>query len=147
MIYCDSKRTPAATRIQFGMARTKTLTAITHWVREKGREGATCDLRELTPGLIAELLLEINASAGREKSNSKLYYPDAFVANTTRTGSKRSQITLIPESVRLEYHSLMLSVPLVLTWRMTRSNIRVPCGPHLLKLAITVTITGRSITS
>jgi hypothetical protein len=29
----NSKRTPAATRIQFGMARTKTMKAIAHWVR------------------------------------------------------------------------------------------------------------------
>lgn len=85
----NSKRTPTNTRIQFGMARTKTLKAITHWVHKKSREGATCDLRELTPELIAELIMEINASAGKEKPDSKLYYPDTFVANDYKNWIKK----------------------------------------------------------
>ena len=47
MADCNSKRTPATTRVQFGMARTKTLKAIAHWVRKKSRKRVTCDLREL----------------------------------------------------------------------------------------------------
>jgi hypothetical protein len=85
----NSKRTPANTRIQFGMARTKALKAITHWVRKKSREGTTCDLRELTPELITELISEINAIVGKEKSDSKLYYPDAFVANDYKNWIKK----------------------------------------------------------
>lgn len=38
----NSKRTAVATRVQFGMARTKTLNAITHWVQKKIREGSDC---------------------------------------------------------------------------------------------------------
>ena len=35
----NSKRTPINTRVQMGLARTKALKAITHWVRKKLREG------------------------------------------------------------------------------------------------------------
>ena len=48
----NSKRTPVAICVQFGMARTKTLKAITHWVRKKIREGSDCDLQEFIPVLI-----------------------------------------------------------------------------------------------
>ena len=85
----NSKRTPAATRIQFGMARTKVLKAILHWVRKKNREGAECDLRELNPGVITELIAEINDTSRREKSDSKLYYPDAFMANDYKNWIKK----------------------------------------------------------
>jgi hypothetical protein len=85
----NSKRTPPATRVQFGMARTKALKAITHWVRKKIREGSPCDLRELTPVLISELILEINANVGKKESDSKLYYPDAFVANDYKNWIKK----------------------------------------------------------
>jgi hypothetical protein len=85
----NSKTTPAATHIQFGMARTKTLKAITHWVRKKSREGATCDLRKLTPELIAELISLIKAITGKERLDSKLYYPDAFVANDYKNWIKK----------------------------------------------------------
>jgi hypothetical protein len=85
----NSKRTPANTRIQFGMARTKTMKAIAHWVRKKSREGLTCDLRELTPAFIAELILELNAESGKDKTDSKLYYPDAFVPNDYKNWIKK----------------------------------------------------------
>jgi hypothetical protein len=65
-----------------GLARTKSLKAITHWVRKKTCEGSPCDLRELTQPLIAELLIgEINAKVAKKDSDTKLYYPDAFTAN------------------------------------------------------------------
>ena len=85
----NSKRTPAATRIQMGMARTKTLKAITHWVHKKNRIGAGCDLRELTPGVIIELIAEITVMNKKEKGDSKLYYPDAFVANDYKNWIKK----------------------------------------------------------
>jgi hypothetical protein len=85
----NSKRTPAATRIQFGMVRTKTLKAITHWARKKNREGAECDLRELTPGVITEHIAEINDMNKKEKGDSKLYYPDVFVANAYKNWIKK----------------------------------------------------------
>ncbi len=83
------KRTPATTRIQFGMARTKTMKAIAHWVRKKSRKGITCDLRELTPAFIAKLILEFNAESGKDKADSKLYYPDAFVSNDYKNWIKK----------------------------------------------------------
>jgi hypothetical protein len=70
----NSKRTPANTRIQFGMARTKALKAIVYWIRKKSREGVTCDLRELTPAFITELILELNAEAGKDKADLKQQY-------------------------------------------------------------------------
>ena len=76
----NSKRTPVNTRVQMGLARTKALKAITHWVRKKLREGVECDLHELTPMLISELIREINAKAGKKDADSKLYFPDLFVA-------------------------------------------------------------------
>ena len=115
------KRTPVATCIQFGMARTKTIKAITHWVCKKNREGAECDLRELTPGVITELVAKINAMNKKEKGDSKLYYPDAFVAN--------------------DYKNWIKKVMNYLDSRMGKA------GRHPLKLASTVTTTGRVITS
>ena len=89
MADCNSKRTPAATRIQFGMARTKTLKAITHWVRKKNREGAECDLHEFTPGVITELIAEINDINKRDKGDLKFDYPEAFVANDYKNWIKK----------------------------------------------------------
>ena len=37
------KRTPTNTRIQMGLARTKKLKAVKHWITKKFREGAPCD--------------------------------------------------------------------------------------------------------
>ena len=77
----NSNRTPNNTRVQMGLARTKALKAITHWVRKKLREGVDCDLRELNQPLIHELIREINEKASKKDSDSKLYYPDAFTAS------------------------------------------------------------------
>ena len=85
----NAKRTPAHTRIQFGMARTKALKAIVHWVRKKSREGIYCDLRELTPVFISELILELNAETGRDKVDLKLYYPNVFTANDYKNWIKK----------------------------------------------------------
>jgi hypothetical protein len=68
----NSKRSPAHHRVNMGLARTKSLKAITHWVRKKIREGSPCELRELTPKLIAQLIGEINAKALKKDSDSKL---------------------------------------------------------------------------
>ena len=67
------KQTPANTRIQFGLARTKNLKAMTHWVRKKAREGLTCDHCGLTPELISVLIMEINANIGKKEFDLKLY--------------------------------------------------------------------------
>ena len=76
----NSTRTPVASRVQMGLQRTKTLKAITHWVRKRICEGAECDLCLLNQNLIAELIMEINAAAGKKNADPKLYYPDAFSA-------------------------------------------------------------------
>ena len=77
----NSKCAPAAQRVQMGLARTKLLKAITHWVRKKLREGIDCDLHELYLALIAQLITEINATASRRDANSTLYSPESFVAS------------------------------------------------------------------
>ena len=85
----NSKRTPVASRVQMGLQRTKTLKAITHWVCKRIREGAECDLRLLNQNLIAELIMEINAAAGKKDADSKLYYPDAFSATDYKNWIKK----------------------------------------------------------
>jgi hypothetical protein len=85
----NSKRSPANLRVNMGLARTKSLKAITHWVRKKLREGSPCDLHELTPPLIAELIGEINAKAAKKDSDTKLYYPDTFTANDYKNWIKK----------------------------------------------------------
>ena len=52
----NAKRNPAAQRVQFGLKRTKYLKAVCHWVRKNAREGTNCDVRELTPLLISDLI-------------------------------------------------------------------------------------------
>ncbi len=86
MADCKSKWSPANTRVQFGLVRTKNLKAIAHWVRKKAREGITCDLRELTPELIPTLITEINANIGKKESDSKLYCLDALWQMIPKTG-------------------------------------------------------------
>jgi hypothetical protein len=74
----NSKCTPTAMHdVQMGL-QTKTLKAITHWVRKKNREGALCDLQEPNQTLNSELIMEINSSAGKRDADSKLHYPDPF---------------------------------------------------------------------
>jgi hypothetical protein len=85
----NSKRTPNNTRVQMGLARTKALKAITHWVRKKLREGIDCNLHELNQPLIHELIREINETAGKKDSDSKLYYPDAFTASDYKNWIKK----------------------------------------------------------
>ena len=85
----NSKRTPTAMRVQMGLQRTKTLKAITHWVRKRNREGVTCNLQELNQPLIAELIMEINSITGKRDSDSKLYYPDAFTATDYKNWIKK----------------------------------------------------------
>ena len=43
----NSKRSPPTHRVNMGLARTKSLKVITHWVRKKIHEGSPCDLRSL----------------------------------------------------------------------------------------------------
>lgn len=85
----NSKRSPPNTRVQMGLARTKALKAITHWVRKKLREGVDCDLHELSQPLIHELIREINEKASKKDSDSKLYYPDAFTPNDYKNWIKK----------------------------------------------------------
>jgi hypothetical protein len=85
----NSKRTPNNTRVQMGLARTKALKAITHWVRKKLREGVDCDLQELNQELIGDLIREINEKSGKKDADSKLYYPDPFSATDYKNWIKK----------------------------------------------------------
>ena len=40
----NSERSPAVQRVQMGLARTKSLKAVTHWARKKLHDGAHCRL-------------------------------------------------------------------------------------------------------
>jgi hypothetical protein len=85
----NAKRTPANLRVNMGLARTKSLKAVTHWVRKKIREGSACDLSELTPPVIAALINEVNVKAAKKDSDTKLYYPDAFSATEYKNWVKK----------------------------------------------------------
>jgi hypothetical protein len=85
----NSKRTPINTRVQMGLARTKALKAITHWVRKKLREGSDCNPLELNPAMIADLINEMNAAKGKKDADAKLYYPDSFTSNDYRNWIKK----------------------------------------------------------
>jgi hypothetical protein len=43
----------------------------------------------LTPAFIAELILEMNAEARKDKADLKLYHPDAFVSNDYKNWIKK----------------------------------------------------------
>jgi hypothetical protein len=85
----NSKRSPPNLRVNMGLARTKALKAITHWMRKKIQESAPCELRELTPALIAELIGKIHAKSAKKDADSKLYYPDVFVATDYKNWIKK----------------------------------------------------------
>ncbi len=83
------KLTPVPNRVEMGLARTKTLKAITHWVRKKLREGVDCDLHKLTPPAILELINKLNASKGKKDYGSKLDYPDSFTSTDYKNWIKK----------------------------------------------------------
>lgn len=71
----NSKRSPAATRVLMGLARTKKLKAVKFWVNKKLREDAPCDLTELNDAKIAQLIREMSLVKEGKESDSKLYFP------------------------------------------------------------------------
>ena len=85
----NSKRTPNAQRVQFGLKRTKYLKAVCYWARKNVREGMMSDVRELTPALIAELIQAMSTKAAKKDSDAKLYYPEAFVATDYKNWIKK----------------------------------------------------------
>lgn len=85
----NSKRTPVAQRVQFGLKRTKYFKAVCHWVRKNVREGIPCNVCELTPLLIADLIQEMTTLAAKKEGDSKLYYPEAFVATDYKNWIKK----------------------------------------------------------
>lgn len=85
----NSKRNPVAQRVQFGLKRTKYFKAVCYWVKKNVREGIECDVRELTPALIADLIQEMTTKAAKKDADSKLYYPEAFVATDYKNWIKK----------------------------------------------------------
>ena len=86
----NSKRSPAPTRVQMGLARTKKLKAVRFWVVKKLRENSPLDLSELDDAAVSRLIREMAvAKAGVKDSDSKLYYPEAFVANDYKNWIKK----------------------------------------------------------
>ena len=86
----NSKHTPAPTHVQMGLQRTKNLKAVAHLVVTKKRnEGIPCDLCELTPELLGDLIMEINAKLGKKDADAKLYYPDPFTSTDYKSWVKK----------------------------------------------------------
>lgn len=85
----NSKRTPTAQRVQFGLKRTKYLKAVCFWVRKNVREGNISDVRMLNPVLIADLIQEMTAQKAKSDGDSKLYYPDSFVPTDYKNWIKK----------------------------------------------------------
>ncbi len=85
----NSKRSPAPTRVQMGLARTKKLKAVKFWISKKLRENAPCDLVELTDAFIGNLIREMALTKSDKDSDSKLYYPDAFNASDYKNWIKK----------------------------------------------------------
>jgi hypothetical protein len=54
----NSKRSPAATRVQMELACTKKLKANKFWTSKKFRENAACGLLDLTESPIAEIICQ-----------------------------------------------------------------------------------------
>lgn len=85
----NSKRSPPNQRVQFGLKRTKYLKAVCYWVRKNVRESIPCDVCLLTPALIAGLIQDMTTRASKKDSDSKLYYPEAFVATDYKNWIKK----------------------------------------------------------
>jgi hypothetical protein len=85
----NSKRSPATTRVQMGLARTKKLKAVKFWITKKLREDAPCDLVELNDAFIGDLIREMSLTKSDKDSDSKLYYPDAFSASDYKNWIKK----------------------------------------------------------
>ena len=85
----NSKRNPANQRVQFGLKRTKYLKAVCFWVCKNVRKGLACNVRELTLALITNLIQDMTAMASKKDGDSKLYYPEAFVATNYKNWIKK----------------------------------------------------------
>ena len=85
----NSKRSPANTRVQMGLARTKKLKAVKFWITKKLRENAPCDLTELNEAFIGELIKEMALVKTDKDSDSKLYFPETFVASDYKNWVKK----------------------------------------------------------
>ena len=105
------KCTPVPNRVEMGLARTKTLKAITHWVHKKLSEGVDCDLHELTPPAILELITKLNASKGKKDYDSKLYYPDSFTSTDYKNWIKKVENYLDAAQDRKIGHATQLCSP------------------------------------
>ena len=85
----NSKRSPAPTRVQMGLSRTKKLKAVKFWVTKKIRENSPIDLTELNDAMIARLIHEMSVAKTGKESDSKLYYPEAFNATDYKNWIKK----------------------------------------------------------
>ena len=65
--------------------------------------------------LILELILEVNANVSKKESDSKLYYPDAFVANGYKNWTKKV-------TSYLDYRMGKAGIPLSYVIRAAEAN-------------------------
>jgi hypothetical protein len=75
----NEKRTPAASRIRFGIQRTLNIQAVCYWVRKQRREGIAVSIDNLNPDVIVEMTREMNLNLDRDKDkDDKLFQPGKF---------------------------------------------------------------------
>ena len=74
----NETRTPANTRVHFGIARIKKMKAVAFWVRKQRREGIPVDVTNLTAAVIAHTIMEKTLSPSGSKKDEKMFEPEKF---------------------------------------------------------------------
>jgi hypothetical protein len=75
----NEKRTPAASRVRFGIQRTLNIQAVSYWVRKQRREGIPVSIDDLNPDVIVAMTREMNLNLDRDKDkDDKLFQPGKF---------------------------------------------------------------------
>jgi hypothetical protein len=75
----NEKRTPAASRIRFGIQRTLNIQAVSYWVRKQRCEGIAVSIDDLNPDVLVAMTREMNLNLDRDKDkDDKLFQPGKF---------------------------------------------------------------------
>jgi hypothetical protein len=74
----NEKRTPAGTRVRFGIQRVLYVKAVSFWVRKQRREGIPVDIDNLNPDVIRTMVQEMNLERDMEADEDKVGQPNKF---------------------------------------------------------------------
>jgi hypothetical protein len=76
----NEKRTPATTRVRFGIQRVLYVKAVSYWVRKQRREGVPVAIDDLNPDVISRMVQEMNLERTVEakSADDKLDQPGKF---------------------------------------------------------------------